>query len=85
MVGRYILDKTVTSAAAIVVLLQLDKLEFPKRLEDGLQVLFSDVEVNVPDIKPVEWNGVRVRAGCFRAADLAVLLGFGELNNDRDT
>lgn len=82
----YVLDKAVASAAAVLLLLELDELELAKRLKDSLQILLSDVVVNVSDIEAVEGDRVGVRAAiAFLGANLAVLFGLGDLNDDRDT
>lgn len=79
-----VLNKSVTSTATIVILLQLHKLELTEGLEDVLKVGLGDAEVDVAHIQPVEGNRIGM-TGRFRVADLAVLLGLGGLDNDRDT
>jgi len=81
---RYVLDKAVASAATVIILLQLDKLELTKGLKDVLEVCLGDAEVDVAHVEPVEGDRVGM-ARRFRVADLAVLLGLGGLDNDRDT
>jgi hypothetical protein len=82
----FILDKAVASAAAVLLLLELDELELAERLEDSLQILLSDVVVNVSDVEAVEGDRVGVRASsAFLSADLAILFGLGDLDDDRNT
>ena len=82
---RYdLLYKSIPTTPSVIVLLKLDKLELAEGLEHVLQVLFRDAEVNVAYIQPVEGNRVGVARAVSRAY-LAVLLGLGELDNDRDT
>jgi hypothetical protein len=79
---KSLLDEAITPAATIVILLQLYELKFTKRLEYCLQVLLSDIEVDVAYIEPVERNRVRVSSRCFLVANLAILLRFGKLDDD---
>jgi hypothetical protein len=79
-----VLDKTVASAATVVILLQLHKFELAKRFKDILEVCLGDAEVDVAYIEPVEGDGVGM-AGRFRVPDLAVLLRLGGLDNDGNT
>lgn len=83
--GGYALHKSISTAAPRVVLLQLDKLELAKRLKHGLQIVLCDVEVNVAHVQPVERYRVGVPAPGLGRPRLAVLLGLGDLDNDRDT
>lgn len=83
--GRNILDKPVASAATVIILLQLHKLEFTKRLKDVLKILLSDAEMDVAHIKSVEGDGVGVVARRLGVANLAILLSFGGLNDDGNT
>lgn len=78
----YLLNKAVTSASSLLFFLELHELEFAKRLEYVLQVTFSDAEMDVSYIKPMEWNLIRVVACGFRIPGLTVLLRFGELSDD---
>lgn len=57
-----LLYKPVSTAAAIVVLLELDEFQFAEGLENVLQVLLCDAEVDVADIQAVEGNGVGMGA-----------------------
>lgn len=81
---QYVLYKSIATAAPGIVFLKLDELEFAERLEDVLQVLFSDAEVDISDVEAVEGNRVAV-ARAIGAADLAVLLSFRELDDNRNT
>ena len=81
----YSLDKPVAAAAAIVVFLELDKLQLAERLKHIVQVLLGDAEMNVTDIEAVEGDRIRVVTGRLRVADLAVLLSLGQLDDDGDT
>lgn len=83
--GRYLLDETVTTAAAAVILLQLDKLELTKWLEDVLQILLCNAEVDIANIQPVKGDRGRMLARGLRVADLAVLLSLSKLDNDGNT
>lgn len=80
-----LLNKSVSTAATIVILLKLDILEFAKRLKDGLQVLFRDVEVDITNIEAVERNGIRVCTRRLGIASLSILLSFSELDDNRNT
>lgn len=83
--GFNILDKAIAAAAAILVLLELDKLELTKRLKNRLQILLGDVEVDVAHVETVEGDGVGMGSRRFRVASLAVLLGLCHLNDDRNS
>ncbi len=85
MIADDILYKPITATAAVIVLLELNELKFAKRLEYVLKVLFRDAEVDVADIEAVEGDRVGMGAGTFRVADLSILLGFGKLDNNRNT
>ncbi len=78
-----LLNKTVTTAAARVILLQLDKLELAEGLENILEILLRNAEVDVAHIQAVERNRVRVATRCFRSSGLVILLSLGELDDDR--
>lgn len=80
-----LLYKSIAAAAAIIVLLKLNKLKLAKWLENILEVLLRDTKVNIADIEAVERNGVGVGARAVCRANLAILLSFGKLNNDRNT
>jgi hypothetical protein len=79
------LDEAIPAAAAIVLLLELHKLEFAKGLKDSLKILLGDVEVNVANIKAVERYRIGMSAVRLRIAGLTVLLGFSYLNDDGNT
>ena len=83
--SKDILYKPIATAAAVVVLLELNKLELAKRLEYVLEVLLRDAEMDVADIEAVEGDRVGMGARTFRVADLSVLFGFGKLDNNRYT
>lgn len=83
--GGYVLHEAITTATPLLILLELHKLELAKRLEHGLQVVLRHVEVDIADVEAVEGDRVGVAAGTLRGAHLAVLLGLGELDDDRDT
>jgi hypothetical protein len=80
-----LLHETISTAATIVIFLQLNEFELPERLKDVLQVLFSDAEMNVAYVKTVEWDRIAVRSGSISRLDLAILLSLGKLDNDWDT
>lgn len=52
------LDEAIATAAAVLIFLELNKLKLTERLEDGLQILLGNVEMNVANVKTVEWNRV---------------------------
>ena len=79
------LYKPITAAAAVVVLLELDELELAKGLEDILEILLGDAEVDVADVETVKGDGIGMIAAALSIANLTVLLGFGKLDNNRDT
>jgi hypothetical protein len=81
----YLLDKPIATTAAVIVFLQLDKLELSERLKDVLQVRLGDAKVDVAHIQPVEGNRVGMVTGRLSGSDLAVLLSFCKLYNDRNT
>lgn len=77
-----LLHKCVSFAATSLILLQLNKFELAEWFEDILEVGFSDAEMNITHIESVKWRGVtRARAG-LRVTCLAVLFGFGKLNDN---
>ena len=80
----HVLYKAIASAATRFFFLQLDKLKLAKGLEDVLQVTLSDAEVDVAYVEPVERDRVRVAGARVRVARLTVLLGLGQLRDDRD-
>lgn len=80
-----LLHKAIATASVHVVFLELDKLQLAKGLENGLQVLFGDIKVNVSDVQAMEWNMIGVGAARLGVARLAVLLSLGELNDDGNT
>lgn len=82
MQGYNLLHKSITPAATSLVLLQLDKFEFAKRLKDVLEVTFSDAEMNVTHVQPVKWSSVIVAAAGLRIAGLAVLFRFSQLRDN---
>lgn len=81
---KNILDETVASATAILILLQLYKLELSKGFKDVLEVCFSDTEVDVAHIESVEGDRIWVTRR-FRMTRLAVLLSLGGLHDDGNT
>lgn len=81
----YLLDKAITTAATGIILLELDKLQLAKWLEDVLKILLSDAEVDVANIQAVEGDRVGVASSAARLADLTILLSLGELDDDGDT
>lgn len=62
----------------------MDELELAKRFEDVLQIALSDAEMDIPYVEPMEWDLVGVAAGGLRVASLTILLGLGELGDDRN-
>lgn len=80
-----ILYKSVTTAPAVVVLLELDKLEFAKGLKNILQILLRNTKMDVAHVKTVERNRVGVVSSGLRGAHLAVFLSLGKLDDDRNT
>lgn len=80
-----LLNEAIATASVVLILLQLDKLQLAKGFEHGLQILFSDVEMDVTNVEAVEGNGVRMGPRGFGVAGLSVLFGLCHLNNDRDT
>jgi hypothetical protein len=83
--GVGLLYKPIATATTVVVFLKLDELQFAKRLENILEILFGDTEVNIAYIEAVEGNGTSLCAGAVGGANLAVLLSLGELYDNRDT
>ena len=77
--------KPISTTATVVVFLQLHKFELAERFKYVLQVLLRDTKVNVSYIEAVEGDGVGVGTRALGVADLAVLLSFGKLDNDRNT
>ncbi len=84
-VVKYLLDKSISTATPLFFLLQLNKLKLTEGFEDILQVTFSDAEMYVPNIQPMEWNLIRIGRGRLRISSLAVFLRFGKLSNDGDS
>lgn len=81
----HLLHKTITTATTILVLLQLNLSQFSEWLKDGSKLLFVDAEVDVANIQPVERHTIGIAvASVLVLARLAILLGLGELNNDRN-
>lgn len=86
MEGRVdLLNKPISTAATSVILLELGELKLAKRLEDVLKILLSDAEVDIANIQTVKGDRVRVATSGARFANLAVLLSFGQLDNNWDT
>ena len=52
------LDEAIATAAAVLILLELNKLKLTERLEDSLQILLGNVEMNVANVKTMEWNRI---------------------------
>ena len=52
------LDEAIATAAAVLIFLELNKLKLTERLEDGLQILLGNVEMNVANVKTMEWNRI---------------------------
>lgn len=52
------LDEAIATAAAVLIFLKLNKLKLTERLEDGLQILLGNVEMNVANVKTMEWNRI---------------------------
>lgn len=78
------LNEAIALRAAGLFFLQLHEFELTKRLKNILQVIFGDGEVDVADVKAVEWYAVRLGSGTLGVARLAVLLCFSELCNNRN-
>lgn len=80
-----ILYKSVTTAPAVVILLELYKLELTKGLKYILQILLRDAKMDVAHIESVEGNRIGVVSRGLCGAHLAVLLSLGKLDDDRNT
>lgn len=78
----HLLNKSISSAAALFLLLKLHKFKFTERLKDILQVAFSDTEMDVAYVKPVKWNRTGIAAASFGVACLSILLCFCELGDN---
>ena len=50
-----LLNKSITFAAASLVLLKLYEFELAEGFENILEVVFSDAEMNITHIKSVKW------------------------------
>ena len=73
---QHLLNKPIASAAASLVLLQLNKLELSKRFEDVLQVTLGDAEMDVANIQTVKRNGTGIMMGrAFASSSLTIFLG----------
>ena len=82
---QHSLNKPIASAAASLVLLQLNKFELAKRFEDVLQVTLGDAEMDIANVQTVERNGAGVVMGrAFASSSLTILLGLRQLGNDRN-
>jgi hypothetical protein len=77
-----ILHKCVSFASSSFILLQLDKFQLAKGLEDILKIALSDAEVNITNVKPVEWRRVLTAGTGLGVTCLAVLFRFGQLRDD---
>jgi hypothetical protein len=78
----YLLYKCISFAPTSLVFLQLNEFKLAEWFEDILEVGFSDAEMNITHIESVKWCRVtRARAG-LRITCLAVLFGFGKLDDD---
>lgn len=80
-----ILYKSVTTAPAVVILLELYKLELTKGLKYILQILLRDAKMDVAHIGSVKGNRIGVVSRGLCGAHLAVLLSLGKLDDDRNT
>lgn len=80
-----LLNEAIAFAATSILLLQLDKLQLTKGREDLLKVFLGDREMNVSNVESVERYAVRLGWGAVSDTSLSVLLGFSQLNDDRNT
>ena len=86
--GGYLLNETISLGAARVHLIALedDLLKLTERLEDLLQILFSDTKMNVANVETMERGTVSTRRSTtLRGTGSTVLLSFSKLGNDRNT
>lgn len=65
----------------VLFLLKLHKLQLAERLEHVLEIFLGDGEVDVADVEAMEGHAVRL-GGAALGAGLAILLGFGGLDDD---
>lgn len=66
----------------MLVLLQLDKLQLSKRIKEAPNIFFGKREMDIADVETVVRHAVGLCCVGIGVAGLAVLLCFGELNND---
>lgn len=81
-----ILNESITTAATRLLLLQLNKLEISKRLENVLEILLGDTKVDISNVESMERN-VMTRILVLLVltafgAGLPVLLCLCKLNDD---
>lgn len=79
-----LLYEAIALAAALLLLLQLHKLQLAESFEDVPKIILSNREVNVTDVKTVERNAVGLSGVTLGVAGLTILLCFSELCNDRN-
>lgn len=65
--------------------MELDEVKLAEGLKDGSQVLFGDVEVDVPNVETVIRNLVWVTTTRFGSTRLTILLSLGDLDDDRNS
>lgn len=81
-----LLNKSITTTSSLFFFLKLNELKFSEGLKYILKIAFSNTEMDVANIQPMEWNGVMVAAcSTFRIAGLAILFSLGQLSNDRNS
>lgn len=81
-----LLDKAIASAASALIFLELNEIEFAKRLKNILEIGFVDAEVNVSDIQPMERNRIMVSPNIsIRVASLSIFLSLSQLGDNGDS
>lgn len=80
-----LLNKSIASATSSFIFLKLNKFKFAKRLENILEIGFSDTEMNITNIQPVKRRRGRLPSAGFGIASLSILLRFGQLGNNRNS
>lgn len=80
-----LLHEAVTTTSSTLLLLKLGKLQLAKRFKDILQILFSDAEMDVTNIKTVEWDRVVVAGRRLGVPCLSVLFCFSKLGDNGNT
>jgi hypothetical protein len=83
--GGDLLDKSITSTATLILLLELHKFKLTEWFEDILEITLSNAEMDISNVEPMKRNRVMIATGGFRITGQTILLSFGQLGDDWDS